>query len=180
MGNVSSWVLLVNTFLVGGFGVLSAWLATRSQSRGRLLDAKRSDAAIMRDKAGAIFEEIARVRKAGREAVLEAVVRSGKGPPGIASGTEGKAIMPNLEGLQPIVAVYFPNCLPILDAYDGELNARLNAIESSVGQGQGSVDEVARYKISINSVTREVQTATINRLRAALINEVHRFVPDNV
>ncbi|UYY59747.1 hypothetical protein [Sphingomonas sp. S2-65] len=172
MADVPAWVLVLNTALAGGLGFGGAWVGTLTQRQTRREDAKRADAALMRDKAGEIFTEMRAIEGQAFVAVMDMVKLS-------AGLDEDQSVgsMPRLDTLYALVAVYYPSMLPILDAHaETDERHRKEAVATFL-RGKDGVEPTLAYKLQINAGARTALLETLEAIRAQLVIEVQKFVP---
>lgn len=179
MADVPAWVLVLNTAAAGGFGLLGTYLVPRGQREARQHEARRTDAAIMRDKAEAIFEEISRLEQEIMQNMLRAMQSATIGSKTDASAPK----LTNYDRLRALVAVYYPRLLITLDEIAKKDRDILTTVEANIkaAADSGSVSKMNQTLSAANMMAAvgKLQnfTDTAPKLRAQMIEEVRQYLP---
>jgi len=180
MADVPAWVLVLNTLAAGGFGLAGTYLVPRGQREARSHETRRANAAIMRDKAEQIFNEIS-ILERNMGAQFLAATRS------IAAGEdEDQAQLPDFYAIRSLAAVYYPNLLSVLDTLEAPMQERMQRItealklaaESKPLAAQADDLRLLSFKITVEQWKNVVNAS--RGLRRKLIEEVRPYLPDQI
>jgi len=137
--------------------------------------AKREDAALYREKASEVFEEVDHILNQSHRALISSLS-------GWASEAEDKPErIAELGKLRSLVATYFPDCLKLLDNFDAKSGEIFDRMGTAVtGAGKGKLPEADAIRAIRALAVGEHQRLVIKfakELRIAMTNEVKKHAP---
>jgi len=177
MADVPAWVLVLNTLAAGGFGLAGTYLVPRGQREARRHEERRANAAIMRDKAEQIFEEVAKLEhEIGLQ--FQAATRAA-----VTGEDDGAGELAGFDRIRALSAVYYPGLLGVLDTLEAPMQERLKrstealkaAAESKSPEAQEAALRVVTFKITLDQ-WQNVNAAS-RKLRAKLVEDVRPYSP---
>lgn len=177
MADAPWWSLPISAVLGSFVGLSGMFLMPKAQRETLKQERERADAAIMRDKAEAIFREIAELDTDGAKVTKNAFAAL-HGAPAPHAGAE----MKGLATLRALVAVYYPGALPIIDAHDLRQQAITEPFAERLAQANQQPLQVRAA--AINAVTYELTSAlwtqlgpTLREVRTYVVEAVQAYVP---
>ena len=177
MADVPAWVLVLNTIAAGGFGLAGTYLVPRSQREARRHEERRANAAIMRDKAEQIFEEISRLERAiGAQFLVATRVAAGM-------AEDDDAPLADFDKIRSLAAVYYPSLLSALNELEAPMQERLQRVTEALktAAGHKSLEEQSRalslvtFQVTLDQ-WKNVGDAS-RRLRMQLTEDVRPYLP---
>jgi hypothetical protein len=178
MADVPAWVLIVNTLAAGGFGLAGTYLVPRSQREARRHEARRANAAIMRDKAEQIFSEIARLeQEMGSQFVLTTRAVANR-------QDDDDAPLPDFDKIRALAAVYYPNLLSVLESLEAPMQERLlrttEALKIAAEDKSDFQEDALRlvtFQITLDQWKNVLQAS--RKLRVQLTEDVRPYLPEH-
>lgn len=168
MADVSGWVLVANSIVVGGFGLAGTFFVPRAQREARAAEQRALSDAVMRQKAEEIFAELIRVRESGNASMAAVTdMLAGRLPdPGVYDMVAFRA----LDRVISLLATYYPGALAIIDEGRGALKMRTDPIHArmmALPDGILSPD---------GSSLRIMMTNTVTTANADMVTSIERFM----
>ena len=158
--------------------LVGSYLGPFMQRKQSAADATRADAALMRDKAEQIFEEIDKFLVASRNASLSAFRLLG--PAELRDQTPAVP-MADIGKIRALIATYYPNGLPLIEEFDAEVKRASDVVLGQIKAEQkkdGPKPDAIRGYTAMLAADRGVTDASLaKKLRDHLVAEVRQYVP---
>lgn len=180
MAEVPAWLLVIQTLAAGGLGLAGSFIVPASQRAAHKAARLQAHHELMRSKAEAIFAEINRIREAGNEASRQAfeMVAGRRDDPGYYD----VAMFRQFDMVAGLVAIYFPDGLPIISAGLAKMRAQTDPINAAIVGGTGPIfsEEGLRLRAQMVSAVAGANADVAAAVERYMIEAVRPYHPEKL